>query len=214
MTIPTSHLIGFCLASLAIIIVPGPSVLFTLARGIAWGRAVAVLTVVGNGFGMLVLSALVAVGLGPLLAHSKPFTTVVEVAGGLYLLWLGAGALRHRHAHAASMTNRESTKPPVSRVIRQGFIVGAFNPKALIFFVAVFPHFIDRSSGNVTGQLLVLGAIFTILAVLSDGTWGMIAGTAREWLAGSSSRLVALRTIGGVVMLGLGVLIITSALRF
>jgi threonine/homoserine/homoserine lactone efflux protein len=200
------------MASLAIIIVPGPSVLFTLARGIAWGRLVAVLTAIGNGIGILVLSALVAVGLGPLLAHSKLFTTVVEAAGGFYLLWLGADALRHRHAHAASITHRESAKPAVRQVLRQGFVVGGFNPKALIFFVAVFPHFTDRSSGNLTVQLLVLGAIFTVIAVLSDGTWGMIAGTARQWLAGSPSRLVALRAIGGVVMIGLGVLIITSAL--
>jgi threonine/homoserine/homoserine lactone efflux protein len=209
--IPASHLVPFILASLAIIIVPGPSVLFTLARGIAWGRLVAVLTAVGNGIGILVLSALVAVGLGPLLARSKLFTTVVEVAGGLYLIWLGAEAWRHRHAHAASMTNPDTTKPPVRRVVRQGFVVGGFNPKALIFFVAVFPHFIDRSAGDLTAQLLVLGAIFTVLAVLSDGTWGMIAGTARQWLAGSSRRLVALRAIGGAVMTGLGVLIITSA---
>ena len=212
LTIPTSHLVGFVLASLAIIIVPGPSVLFTLARGIAWGRAVAVLTVVGNGLGMLLLSLLVAVGLGPLLSRSKLFTTVIEVAGGLYLLWLGADALRHRHAHAASMTDREATKPSASRVIRQGFFVGGFNPKALIFFVAVFPHFVDRSAGSVTMQLALLGVIFTVLAVLSDGTWGVVAGTAREWLARSPGRLVALRTIGGVVMLGLGVLILASAI--
>jgi len=213
LTLSTAHLVGFTLAPIAIIIVPGPSVLFTLARGIAWGRTVAVLTVLGNGLGMLVLSALVAVGLGPLLSHSKPFTVAVEVAGGLYLLWLGADALRHRHAHAASMTNRELTRPSASRVVRQGFVVGMFNPKALIFFVAVFPHFIDRSSGNVTEQLLVLGVIFTILAVVSDGTWGLVAGTARDWLAGNSNRLVALRTIGGAVMLGLGVLILISAAR-
>jgi len=213
LTIPTSHLIGFIIASLAIIIVPGPSVLFTLARGIAWGRAVAVLTVVGNGLGMLVLSILVAVGLGPILSQSRLFTTAVEVAGGLYLLWLGVDALRHRHAHAASMTNREPTRPSTSRVIRQGFFVGGFNPKALIFFVAVFPHFIDRSSGSVTMQLIVLGVIFTTLAVLSDGTWGVVAGTAREWLAGSSGRLVALRTTGGGVMIGLGLLIFVSAFR-
>ncbi len=214
MPIPTSHLVAFSLASFAIIVVPGPSVLFTLARGIAWGRLVAVLTAVGNSLGILVLSALVAVGLGPVLAHSKLFTTVVEVAGGLYLLWLGADALRHRRAHAASLTEREPTKPPVARVVRQGFVVGGFNPKALIFFVAVFPHFVDRSSGNVTVQLLLLGVIFTLIAMLSDGTWAMIAGTARAWLAGSPRRLVVLRTIGGVVMLGLGVLIITSAFRY
>jgi threonine/homoserine/homoserine lactone efflux protein len=208
----SSHLVGFTLASLAIIIVPGPSVLFTLARGIAWGRMVAVLSVLGNGLGMLVLSGLVAVGLGPLLARSATFTMLVEVAGGLYLLWLGAEALRHRHEHARAMADREQQKPPPLRVVRQGFVVGMLNPKALIFFVAVFPHFVDPSAGNVTGQLLVLGVIFTILAVLSDGTWGLIAGTARDWLSGEPHRLVTLRTVGGVVMLGLGVLIITTAI--
>jgi threonine/homoserine/homoserine lactone efflux protein len=110
------------------------------------------------------------------------------------------------------MADREQQKPPPLRVVRQGFVVGMLNPKALIFFVAVFPHFVDPSAGNVTGQLLVLGVIFTILAVLSDGTWGLIAGTARDWLSGEPHRLVTLRTVGGVVMLGLGVLIITTAI--
>src|SRR5271155_5105942 len=81
--------------SMAIILVPGPSVLFTLARGVAWGRAVAVLTVLGNSLGTLTLSAVVAVGLGPLLARSKALSIVLQVLGGLYLLWLGFDAFRH-----------------------------------------------------------------------------------------------------------------------
>jgi len=209
--IPTSRLLEFCATALAIILIPGPSVLFTLARGVAWGRGVAVATAVGNGLGMWVLAVFVAFGLGPVLTHSRPASLTLQIAGGVYLLWLGKDALQHRRAHAAAMTERESTRPHGLTIIRQGFTVGALNPKVLIFFVAVLPHFVTRSKGHVTVQLLILGSVFASLSILMDGTWGFIAGTAREWLASNPSRLVTLRTVGGVVMVGLGVLIIVSA---
>jgi threonine/homoserine/homoserine lactone efflux protein len=206
-----SQLAEFFIASITIIMVPGPSVLFTLARGVAWGRKVAVLTVLGNSIGTLLLSIVVAVGLGPLLSHSKTFSITLQLAGGLYLLWLGVGAMRHRHAHAAAMAQRETTRPSNLHVVRQGFTVGVLNPKSLVFFAAVFPHFVDRTKGNVTAQLLIFGCIFSVMAFLSDGTWGMIAGTAREWLSDSPRRLVTLRTVGACVMMTLGVIIVISA---
>jgi threonine/homoserine/homoserine lactone efflux protein len=81
----------------------------------------------------------------------------------------------------------------------------------LVFLAAVFPHFVDRTKGNVTIQLLIFGVIFSVMAFLSDGTWGMIAGTAREWLSDSPHRLVVLRTVGACVMMTLGVIIVVSA---
>jgi threonine/homoserine/homoserine lactone efflux protein len=206
------QLATFLVASMVIIIVPGPSVLFTLARGVAWGRSVAVLTVLGNSTGTLVLSVVVAIGLGPLLAHSRVFAVVLQLAGGAYLMWLGYEALRHRHEHARAMAQREEQRPSNVIVVRQGFVVGILNPKSLVFFAAVFPHFVDRSKGNVTLQLLIFGGIFSVMAFCSDSTWGIIAGTAREWLSNSSSRLVALRTIGACVMMTLGVIIVVSAI--
>jgi len=205
------QLATFFAASIAIIMVPGPSVLFTLARGVAWGRAVAVLTVLGNSIGTLLLSVVVALGLGPILAHSKAFSITLQLAGGAYLLWLGISALKHRHAHARAMTEREADRPTNLHIVRQGFTVGVLNPKSLVFFAAVFPHFVDRTKGNVTVQLLFFGAIFSVMAFLSDGTWGLIAGTARAWLSGSPHRLVLLRATGGCVMMGLGILIMVSA---
>jgi threonine/homoserine/homoserine lactone efflux protein len=210
--INTSQLAEFFIASITIIMVPGPSVLFTLARGFAWGRAVAVLTVLGNSLGTLVLSVIVAIGLGPLLSDSKAFSITLQLAGGLYLLWLGVGAMRHRHAHAEAMKKREEFRPSNLTVVRQGFTVGILNPKSLVFFAAVFPHFVDRSKGHVTYQLLIFGGIFSVMAFLSDGTWGMIAGTAREWLSDSPHRLVILRTVGACVMMTLGVIIVVGAL--
>jgi threonine/homoserine/homoserine lactone efflux protein len=206
-----SHLAAFLVASFVIIIVPGPSVLFTLARGVAWGRAVAVLTVLGNTIGTFLLSLVIALGLGPLLSRSKTFSIVLQLAGGCYLLWLGYEALRHRQAHAKAMTTREGLRPSNFSVVRQGFTVGVLNPKSLVFFAAVFPHFVDRATGNDTVQLIIFGCIFSVMAFCSDATWGLIAGTAREWLSGSPHRLVVLRTIGGCVMCTLGVLIISSA---
>jgi threonine/homoserine/homoserine lactone efflux protein len=201
----------FVVASMIIIIVPGPSVLFTLARGVAWGRSVAVLTVLGNSIGTLVLSVVVAVGLGPLLAHSKTFAVTLQIVGGLYLLWLGSDALRHRRQHAQAMAQREEKRPSNVSIVRQGFIVGILNPKSLVFFAAVFPHFVNRSKGNVTVQLLLFGALFSVMAFCSDATWGIIAGTAREWLSGSPTRLVVLRTVGACVMMTLGAIILVTA---
>jgi threonine/homoserine/homoserine lactone efflux protein len=211
-TMSGNQLVAFFVASMAIIIVPGPNVLVTLARGVAWGRAVAVLTVLGNSIGTLILSVIVAVGLGPFLAHSKFFSIILQLGGGGYLVWLGVDALRHRHSHAQAMTKREAKRPSNLNVVRQGFTVGILNPKSLVFFAAVFPHFVDHSHRNVTVQLLLFGAVFSVMAFLSDGTWGIIAGTAREWLSGSPHRLVVLRTVGACVMISLGVIITVSAL--
>jgi len=208
--VTSSQLLEFTATALAIIMVPGPSVLLAIARGIAWGRAVALLTVLGNGLGIFVLAGVVAVGLGPLLARSATFTEGVEVAGGCYLLWLGAHALAARRAHAEAMQRQEPNRPRPHTVIRQGFVVGLLNPKALVFFIAVFPHFVDRSRGNVTLQLLV-GAVFAVLAVVSDSVWGFGAGAARDRLRNSPRLLEGLRTVGGTVMLCLGTLIIVTA---
>jgi threonine/homoserine/homoserine lactone efflux protein len=210
--VSAGRLLAFSLASLAIIVVPGPSVLFVLARAISWGRAVAVLTVLGNSLGILVLASAVALGLGPLLTRSPALTTTIEVVGGSYLLWLGVDALRHRRAHAAALARGDAARPTAAQSVRQGFVVGVANPKAIVFFVAVFPHFVDPSKGDVTAQLLVLGVVFSVLALLSDGAWGLGAGAARDRLLASPGVLVGLRTAGGVVMLALGTLIIVSAL--
>jgi threonine/homoserine/homoserine lactone efflux protein len=210
--VTTSDFVSFLIASFAIIIVPGPSVLFTLARGVAWGRAVAVLTALGNAVGTCVLSLVIAFGLGPLLSRFHWFSIALQVMGGCYLLWLGMQAFRHRNADAQKMTKREPVRPSNFNVARQGFTVGILNPKSLVFFGAVFPHFVQNSRGSATVQLVVFGCVFSVMAFLSDGTWGFIAGSAREWLSEHPHRLVVLRTIGATVMTCLGALILISAL--
>ena len=208
--IPT-RLPEYLVAAIIIILAPGPSVLFVIARAIAWGRSIAVLTVLGNTIGALLLSSLVALGLGPVLSRYELAYIAVQWAGGLYLIYLGIDALKHRAAHAADMTNQGPIAPTALRSIRDGFWVGVLNPKAVVFFAAVLPQFVDIDGGQVTAQLLFLGLVFAILAFLSDGSWGLLAGTARAWLATDERRLVALRTTGGIVMVILGLAVLYSA---
>jgi threonine/homoserine/homoserine lactone efflux protein len=133
--INTQNLAEFILASVAIILVPGPSVMFVIARAVAWGRLTAWLTALGNALGMLLLAVFIAVGLGPLLQRSELLLIVVQVLGGIYLIYLGIDALRHRQAHADDMVKVEEVKPSNFQILRQGFTVGVLNPKALVFFL-------------------------------------------------------------------------------
>ncbi|MEY3169270.1 MAG: hypothetical protein RL421_513 [Actinomycetota bacterium] len=202
----------YLVAAMIIILAPGPSVLFVIARAIAWGRATAVATVAGNVTGAFTLSLMVAFGLGPILQRSEAAFIGVQLLGGLYLIYLGIDALRHSKIHAEDMVNQGDIRPSTSKSMRDGFWVGALNPKGLVFFAAILPQFIDRGSSNVTSQLVLMGATFAVLAFFSDGMWGVIAGTVREWMATSPSRLVLMRRIGGCVMITLGIFTLTSAL--
>ena len=212
MVIP-SRLVEYIIAAMIIIFAPGPSVLFVIARAIAWGRKVAVFTVAGNVTGAFFLSSLVAFGLGPILSRSDLAYSAVQWGGGGYLVYLGISAIKARKIAAADMKSQGSVVPTFWRSARDGFWVGALNPKGLVFYAAVLPQFVDIERGNVTGHLLFLGALFSILAFISDGSWGLLAGTARAWLASDEKRLELLRVIGGCVMIILGLLVIASALR-
>jgi threonine/homoserine/homoserine lactone efflux protein len=200
----------YLVAAILIILAPGPSVLFAIARAISWGRAAAIATVAGNALGMFTLSVLVAFGLGPILQRSEIAFISVQVLGGLYLIYLGIEAIRHSRVQAADMINQGEVRPTALRSVRDGFWVGALNPKGLVFFAAILPQFLDRDGSNLTSQLLFMGATFAILALIGDGTWGVLAGTVRNWMANTPSRLIAMRRAGGVVMILLGVFTLIS----
>ena len=203
----------YCIAAIIIILAPGPSVLFVIARAIAWGRATAVATVAGNVLGAFSLSVVVAVGLGPILQRSEIAFIAVQVLGGCYLVYLGITAIKHSQIHANDMTNQGDIRPSKWRSMREGFWVGALNPKGMVFFAAILPQFVDREAGNVTSQLILMGAIFGILAFFSDGGWGILAGTIRNWLATELKRLILMRMTGGIVMIILGLFTLLSAIR-
>ena len=208
-----SRLWEYCIAAMIIILAPGPSVLFVIARAIAWGRATAVATVAGNVMGAFALSVVVAVGLGPILQRSDLAFISVQVLGGCYLIYLGISAIKHSQIHASDMANQGDIRPSKWKSMREGFWVGALNPKGIVFFAAILPQFVDRNAGNITSQLILMGAIFAVLAFFSDGSWGILAGTIRNWLATELRRLVRMRMAGGIVMITLGLFTLISAIR-
>lgn len=200
--VPLSNLLTFALAAAVLIAVPGPSVLFVIGRSLALGRKGGLLSVLGNALGMIPQIAAVALGVGVALAQSVLLFTIVKFAGAAYLVFLGVQAIRHRGTSttAADPSRSGSTL----RVLRQGFVVGATNPKALVFFVAVLPQFVEYSVGGIPLQLATLGAVFLLIALVSDSVWALAAGTARQWFARSPKRIATLSTTGGAMMIALG----------
>ena len=207
-----SRLWEYLIATILIILAPGPSVLFTIARAIAWGRVAAIATVIGNAAGMFLVSVLVALGIGPLLQRSEILYNGIQWAGGAYLIYLGYASIAASKVDAADMQKTVGGKPSFFTSVRNGFWVGVLNPKSVVFFAAILPQFIDQEKNNVTAQLLLLGAIFALIALISDGSYGLLAGTIRQWLSGDVKRLIFMRLTGGVVMIALGIFTILSAL--
>jgi len=207
-----SRLWEYLIATVLIILAPGPSVLFTIARAIAWGRLAAVATVIGNALGMFLVSVFVAVGLGPILQRSEILYNAIQWAGGAYLIYLGYSAIVASKVDAQDMQSSGGFKPSFFTSVKNGFWVGVLNPKSVVFFAAILPQFIDQEKNNITAQLLLLGAIFALIALISDGTYGLLAGTVRQWLSGDLKRLVFMRRFGGAVMIALGFFTILSSL--
>jgi threonine/homoserine/homoserine lactone efflux protein len=128
---------------------------------------------------------------------------VIKLVGAAYLIHLGVQAIRHRHSLREAMASRLAPAR-ARRVVADGFLVGVANPKTIVFFAAALPQFIDRAAGQLTVQLLVLGAVFPGIAVISDSVWAIVAGTARNWFARSPRRLATVGGTGGLAMIGLG----------
>jgi threonine/homoserine/homoserine lactone efflux protein len=204
--LPTHHLVAFLLTVYVLILIPGPSVLFVVSRGVALGRRAALATVAGNASGFALQLLLVSIGIGSIVARSDAVFTTLKLLGAGYLVFLGVRNIRDRKTLAAVFAPVAAAEPkPLRRIVREGFFVGATNPKGVIIFTAVLPQFIDRSQGHVTLQLVLLGAICIGIALLSDGAWALASGTARQWLGRSSRRLEAMTGVGGAMLIALGV---------
>ena len=204
--ISASHVLAFAAVVTVVIAIPGPSVLFTISRALTVGRRAALLTVIGNELGLCVQVVAVAFGVGAVVQRSAQVITVIKLAGAVYLVFLGVQAIRHRRSMAEALAARVTPVRPL-RAIRDGFVVGVANPKTIVFFVAGLPEFTTTAPGHlpVPAQMLILGALFPVIALVLDSAWAAIAGTARQWLVGSPRRLALIGGTGGLVMIGLGV---------
>jgi threonine/homoserine/homoserine lactone efflux protein len=199
-----STLLLFAGASLALLAVPGPAVIYVVTRSLDQGRAAGIVSMLGVETGTFAYALAAAAGLTGLIAASEVGFTVVRYAGAAYLIYLGVRKWRERDEPAERVASARS------RLYLRGLVVQLLNPKIAIFFLAFLPQFVDSSHGPVAAQVLVLGTLFTLLAVLSDGAYVLLAGALGRWLRGGRRARRRLARLSGGVFIGLGV---TAALN-
>jgi threonine/homoserine/homoserine lactone efflux protein len=197
-TVPSLML--FAAASIALLVVPGPSVLYIVTRSVTQGRRAGLISVLGVHVGSVVHVAAAALGLSALLASSATAFMIVKYLGAAYLVWLGVQKLRRR----GPATVDDTPPVPRSRLFTQGIVVNVLNPKTAIFFLAFLPQFVSPARGPVAAQIVVLGACFILLGILSDGGYALLAGALAGRLRRTRTARRRLDRASGVVYLGLG----------
>lgn len=192
----------FIVASVVLLLTPGPAVLFIVARSVAQGRAAGLVSVLGIHLGTIVHITAAAVGLSALIVSSAVAFAVVKYVGAAYLIWMGIRTLMARNPDPDTP---EVPAEPLHRAFRDGFVVNLFNPKTAIFFLAFLPQFVDPARGAIHWQILVLGLTFMVLGILSDGAFALAAGTAGDFLRRNGRFLRIQRWFAGTSFIGLGV---------
>lgn len=195
-------LLGFIAASLVVLLIPGPGVLYVVARSVGQGYRAGMASVFGLSAGALVHVAAAAAGLSALLLTSATAFGIVKALGAGYLIYLGLRTIFARR-QAASV----GLPPPLSlrRLFTDGVVVSVFNPKIAVFFLAFLPQFVDPGRGLVAQQILLLGLIYVGLAVVTDGAYALLAGSLRHWLSGRVLQGPLPRYLTGGLYMGLGV---------
>jgi threonine/homoserine/homoserine lactone efflux protein len=192
----------FAVASAVLILIPGPAVLYIVARSIHQGRKAGLASVLGIEVGSMVHIVGAALGLSAILVSSSMAFSVVKFAGAAYLIYLGIRTLLTREEATAAVAVAPMR---LRRLFAQGAIVNVLNPKVALFFFAFFPQFIDPGRGSIALQTLVFGAVFCAVATTLDCTWALLAGSAGTWLKGNAHFLRRQRFVTGAIYLGLGV---------
>jgi threonine/homoserine/homoserine lactone efflux protein len=203
------RLFAFTLTAAVVIVIPGPSVLFIVGRALASGRSVAVLSVMGNALGEYVQVIAVAFGVGALVERSVAVFTALKLVGGLYLIYLGIKTFRERRSLVATFAAPLESRSK-KRSFVQGMTVGVTNPKTVIFLAAILPQFVNRDTGDVPGQILLLGLVFALIAIVSDTVWVIAAGGFRSWFARSPQRLSLIGGTGGLAIAAVGIGLLVS----
>ena len=196
-------LLVFSAAALALIVVPGPAVLYIVSQSIDRGRLAGFVSALGIAVGALVHVCAAAIGLSSILVSSATAFNVVKYAGAAYLIGMGLWTIFSRRDPdpAAVQTERR-----LRRRFGQGVVVNILNPKTALFFFAFLPQFVDPEQGAAALQIVVLGLVFVLIAVISDSVWAVAAGAASERLRGSRRFLSVQRYVSGSVFVGLGAL--------
>jgi threonine/homoserine/homoserine lactone efflux protein len=199
--IPPEKLALFVASSLALLVVPGPAVLYIVTRSLSQGRAAGLVSMLGVNSGALLHTVAAALGLSAILVSSALAFSVVKYAGAAYLIYLG---IRQFFTKGA-LENIELKQDSLSRIFTQGIVVSVLNPKLALFFFAFLPQFVDPTRGNVALQMLGLGLLFVALAACSDGVYAMLSSSLGRWLQKNPRFASRQKYVTGSVYVGLGV---------
>jgi threonine/homoserine/homoserine lactone efflux protein len=192
----------FVVAALALLVVPGPAVLYVVARSIHQGRRAGLVSVLGIHVGTLVHIAAATVGLSALIVSSAVAFTAVKIAGAVYLVGLGLWTLFSRRAEPEVALGGERN---LRRAFGQGVVVNVLNPKTALFFLAFLPQFVDPDAAHPALQIAALGVLFALLGLITDSLWALAAGTVGGMLRRSRRFVTTQRYVTGTVYVGLGV---------
>jgi threonine/homoserine/homoserine lactone efflux protein len=192
----------FLIATFALLVVPGPAVLYIVARGIDQGRGAALASAVGISAGSVVHVILATLGLSALVASSEVAFNTLKWIGALYLVYMGIRTLMS----SPPSTLEPPPAAPFSSLFGRGMVVQILNPKIALFFLAFLPQFVDPARGSVALQTLALGLILVAMGLCTDSTYGLLAGMAGNLLRSHAGFINAQRWVAGTVFIGLGIL--------
>ncbi|HEY2419379.1 MAG TPA: LysE family translocator [Steroidobacteraceae bacterium] len=198
----SNSLLRFVAAALVVLLIPGPGVMYVVARSVSQGRRAGLVSVLGLSAGALVHVAAAAAGISALLLASATAFGMIRILGAGYLIYLGVRTL-----FARQVTARLPAAAPRSlrRLFAQGVMVSILNPKVAVFFLAFLPQFVEPSRGSVPRQVLMLGLIYIALALSTDSAYATLAGSISQWLRGRVMQGPLPRYLSGGIYLGLGV---------
>ncbi len=194
---------AYLLATAIMIMIPGPVVTLVIANSLAHGTRTGVMTVAGSSTGNAVLVTAGALGLSTMLALMADIFEWVRWIGVAYLVWLGVTHFRAVFAAEAPAVEQLDAAPSRRGVFLQGFLIAVTNPKAIVFYLAFFPQFLDPALAA-GPQLAAMSLAFVVLAVLLDGAYALLAGRMRPWLAGGARARVR-SGITGTLLVGTGI---------
>ncbi|MGW2152421.1 LysE family translocator [Nonomuraea sp. NPDC001699] len=203
-----THLALFCAATLGLLLVPGPAVLYIVTRSVSQGRSAGMVSVLGVHTGSLVHIGAAALGISALIAASATAFTVVKYVGVAYLLWLGLRKLMKRGGESEEVV--ELKVQSRRRLFWEGFVVNVLNPKTALFFLTFLPLFTDPAAGPVGPQILLLGALWLVLGMASDGMYALLSSVLAARLRGSVRARRRLDVSSGLVYLGLAAWLTTE----
>jgi threonine/homoserine/homoserine lactone efflux protein len=193
-------LAAFVIAVTLLVLTPGPDMLFVMAVGATGGPALGLFAAMGVAAGLSVHIVATAFGLATLFAAVPTLYVVVKFCGAAYLLYLGIMTLRRRDTE---LVRTDSVPGGRGRAFRRGLLTNLLNPKVVLFNAAFLPQFVDPARGDVTTQLLVLGAAFVVVDLLIDGPIGLLAGRLGTLLAGHRRAVRRLHIATGSIFIGL-----------